>query len=127
MRACVKTCPRKEKTAMIFGKHINRYYVKYAWLLLLGLAALMTVDYLQLTIPGLYQMTVNGINDGKVTLNGTETPFDMAFLLNTICMPMVGVTLAMALGRFVWRVTFSARPSGWKRICGTRCSTAPVI
>ena len=26
---------------MIFGKHINRYYLKYAPLLLLGLAALM--------------------------------------------------------------------------------------
>ena len=52
---------------MIFGKHINRYYLKYGWMLLLGLAALVAVDYLQLIIPNLYQMTVNGINDGKVT------------------------------------------------------------
>lgn len=101
-----KAWPRKEKTAMIFGKHINRYYLKYGWLLLLGLAALVTVDYLQLVIPGLYQLTVNGINDGKVTVNGVETPFDMPFLLNAICMPMVGVILVMVFGRFLWRVAF---------------------
>ena len=91
---------------MIFGKHINRYYLKYGWLLLLGLAALVTVDYLQLIIPNLYQMTVNGINDGKVLVNGAERPFDMEFVLNTICMPMVGIILAMVFGRFLWRVAF---------------------
>ena len=30
---------------MIFGKYINRYYLKHAPVLLLGLAALLTVDY----------------------------------------------------------------------------------
>ena len=35
---------------MIFGKHINRYYLKYAGWLLLGLATLAMVDYLQLQI-----------------------------------------------------------------------------
>jgi ATP-binding cassette subfamily B protein len=38
---------------MIFGKHINRYYLKYAHLLILGLVALVAVDYLQLEIPQL--------------------------------------------------------------------------
>jgi len=36
---------------MILGKHINRYYLKFAPLLLLGLVALIGVDYLQLMIP----------------------------------------------------------------------------
>ena len=49
---------------MIFGKHINRYYLKYAHLLLLGLAALLAVDYLQLIIPNLYQMVINGTSMG---------------------------------------------------------------
>ena len=39
---------------MIFGKYINRYYLKHAPVLLLGLAALLTVDYIQLLIPQLY-------------------------------------------------------------------------
>ena len=45
---------------MIFGKHINRYYLKYAYLLLIGLAALVMVDYMQLEIPELYRMVING-------------------------------------------------------------------
>ena len=51
---------------MIFGKHINKYYLKYAPWLLLGLVALVAVDYLQLEIPQLYGMIVNGMNDGFV-------------------------------------------------------------
>lgn len=91
---------------MIFGKHINRYYLKYAHMLLLGLAALVTVDYLQLKIPELYQMLINGMNQGFVMIDGTRVAFDMAFLLDRICMPMVWVILAMVFGRFAWRVFF---------------------
>ena len=92
---------------MVFGKHIRRYYLRYAPMLLMGLAALALVDYLQLFIPNLYQMLINGVNDGKVvTAAGETVPFDMAFLLNRICMPMVGVILAMVAGRFLWRVMF---------------------
>ncbi len=91
---------------MIFGKHINRYYLKYSYLLLLGLAALVTVDYLQLEIPELYQMVINGMNQGYVTVDGVQTAFDMDFLLDRICMPMVWIILAMVFGRFLWRVCF---------------------
>ncbi len=91
---------------MVFGKHLNRYYIRFAPMLLLGLAALVMVDYLQLIIPNLYQMLINGINNGVVVKGGKEMTFDMAFLLDEICMPMVGVILAMVLGRFLWRVTF---------------------
>ncbi len=90
---------------MIFGKHINRYYLKYGLLLLLGLAALIAVDYLQLIIPNLYQMVLNGINNGYVVVDGVRAAFDMDFLLNRICFPMVGIILAMVFGRFLWRVT----------------------
>ena len=51
---------------MIFGKHINRYYLRYAPMLLLGLLALAAVDYLQLEIPALYGMVLNGMNNGVV-------------------------------------------------------------
>ena len=91
---------------MIFGKHINRYYLKYAHWLLLGLASLIAVDYLQLIIPNLYQMVINGINQGFVEMGGSRVPFDSAFLLDRICMPMVGIILAMVFGRFLWRVMF---------------------
>lgn len=91
---------------MIFGKHINRYYLRYAPLLLLGLAALVMVDILQLEIPELYQMVINGVNQGYVSVEGVSLPFDMDFLLDRICMPMVKIILCMVFGRFLWRVCF---------------------
>ena len=91
---------------MIFGKHINRYYIKYAPMLLLGLIALIAVDALQLIIPNLYQMVVNGISQGYVEVDGVRETFDMDFLLGTVCMPMVGIILSVVVGRFLWRVAF---------------------
>ncbi|MBR4081749.1 MAG: ABC transporter ATP-binding protein [Clostridia bacterium] len=89
---------------MIFGKHINRFYWKYAYMLLPGLAALILVDYLQLVIPNLYQMVINGMNQGQVVVDGIALPFDMDFLLDRICMPMLSVIIAMVIGRFLWRI-----------------------
>ena len=91
---------------MIFGKHINRYYLKYAGSLLLGLVALVAVDYLQLEIPKLYRMVINGMDYGVVNFDGVMTEFNMDFLLDHICMPMVWIILAMVFGRFLWRVCF---------------------
>ena len=51
---------------MIFGKHINRYYLRYSPVLLVGLIALIVIDYFQLIVPELYQMVINGMNNGVV-------------------------------------------------------------
>jgi len=91
---------------MIFGKHINRYYLRYAPMLLLGLLALAAVDYLQLEIPALYGMVLNGMNNGVVDIKGVEYAFDMTFVLDMICMPMVRVILFIIIGRFLWRICF---------------------
>jgi len=87
---------------MIFGKHINRYYLRFAPLIILGLAALIVVDYLQLLIPNLYQMVINGINTGYVD----GVAFDVTVLVEKICMPMVLIILTIVVGRFLWRVCF---------------------
>ena len=91
---------------MIFGKHINKYYLKYGPMLLLGLVALIAVDYLQLEIPKLYSMVINGMNQGYVDIDGIRTVFDLDFVLDRICMPMVAVILTIAFGRFLWRICF---------------------
>ena len=91
---------------MVFGKHINRYYLKYLGWLVLGLASLIMVDYLQLEIPKLYRMVINGIDFGYIEEGGIRIPFDMNFLLDRICMPMVRIILAMIFGRFLWRICF---------------------
>ncbi len=91
---------------MIFGKHINRYYVRYGLWLLFGLASLVMVDALQLEIPKLYGMLINGMRYGFVEIDGARVAFDLAFLLDTICTPMLKVVLAIVLGRFLWRICF---------------------
>ncbi len=68
--------------------------------------ALIAVDYLQLIIPNLYQMVVNGINDGYVIQDGVQKVFDAQFLMRQILMPMVYVILSIVAGRFVWRLMF---------------------
>ncbi|MCH5333765.1 MAG: ABC transporter ATP-binding protein [Agathobacter sp.] len=84
---------------MIFGKYMNRYYIKYAPVLLLGLAALVLVDYFQLLVPELYRMVINGVN-------GQIVPFDMEVLLDEICLPMIVIIVALVVGRFLWRICF---------------------
>ena len=91
---------------MIFGKYINRYYIRHFGLLLVGLIALIVVDYLQLEIPELYQMVINGINTGYVTVDGVQAVFDTRFLVDKICMPMLVIILLIVAGRFLWRVCF---------------------
>ena len=91
---------------MIFGKHINRYYLKYAGWLFLGLLSLIAVDYLQLEIPELYGIVINGINQGYVEMDGVRVAFDMDFVLDCICMPMIWIILAIVFGRFLWRICF---------------------
>ncbi|WP_066541617.1 ABC transporter ATP-binding protein [Acutalibacter muris] len=85
---------------------MNRYYLRFAPVLLMGLLALVAVDYFQLVIPNLYQMVINGINQGYVEVDGQTLPFDMDFLLDRVCMPMVGVILVIVAGRFFWRLCF---------------------
>ncbi len=92
---------------MLFGKHINRYYLRYGLLLLLGVAALVMVDINMLKMPELYRMVVNGLNSGAGTFaDGTSVPFDMDFLLEEICRPLLFIMVFMAAGRFLWRVCF---------------------
>ena len=91
---------------MIFGKHINRYYVRYGLWLLLGLVALVLVDILQLEIPKFYRMVIDGMTYGTVAVDGGTIPFDFDFLLDEICMKMVMVIIFMILGRFLWRICF---------------------
>ena len=91
---------------MIFGKYINRYYLKNAPVLLLGLAALLTVDYIQLLIPRLYRLVINGVNLGQVIVDGQTVAFGKEVLFQHICLPMIYIIILMVLGRFLWRVCF---------------------
>lgn len=91
---------------MIFGKYINRYYLKYGLVLLLGIAALILVDYFQLLLPELYRIVVNGMNGELVEIGGELVPFTMDVLLDEVCLTAVVILVVMVAGRFLWRVCF---------------------
>ena len=85
---------------MIFGRHINKYYLKYGFLLLVGIIALIAVDYAQLEIPEIYAMVINGM-DGKLGAS-----FTGEFLIKEICVPLMVVIVVIIIGRFLWRICF---------------------
>ena len=91
---------------MVFGKHINKYYIKYGLWLLLGVVALVAVDYFSLLIPELYRMVINGVKNGEVATANGVVPFTLDFVFTNICVPMFIVVVAMVAGRFLWRICF---------------------
>ena len=91
---------------MLFGKHINKYYLKYSPVLILGILALVLVNVLQLEVPRLYKMVINGVNDGFVEIDGVLHEFNIDFLLDQICLPLIFIILFMVIGRFLWRICF---------------------
>ena len=91
---------------MLFGKHINRYYLRHLPVLILGVLALVLVDYVQLIIPEFYRLIINGVQNGVVEVNGEVIAFDMNLVLDKICLPMIFIILAMIVGRFLWRICF---------------------
>ncbi len=91
---------------MIFGKYINRYYLRFAWLLLPGLASLLLVDFFQLKIPELYKAVINGLQGVPLEEGGEVVAFDLDFLLDEICLPMLFIILGMLICRFLWRICF---------------------
>ncbi len=89
---------------MIFGKYINKYYLRYSYMILIGIIALVAVDFFQLKIPELYSIVINGINDGKVVIDNVEYIFDIQLLLDKVCIPMFIIIAILVVGRFLWRI-----------------------
>ena len=49
-------------------------------------------------------MVINGLEFGQVEVDGVTVPFDMTFLVEHICGPMLYIVLAMVFCRFLWRI-----------------------
>jgi len=79
---------------MIFGKTVNKYYLKYAHLFLMGLIALVFVDYYQLEIPALTGTLIDEL------VNGT---MDRSGLLDFVGLVSIYVAIII-VGRFAWRI-----------------------
>lgn len=80
---------------MLFGKHINKFYKRYFIYFLLGITALIFVDYFQLLIPEVFGNIIDAINEGTIFA-------DSKFLNRSIF--IIGlVAFVMFIGRFTWR------------------------
>jgi len=77
-------------------------------MLLLGFLALFLVDYMQLVIPELYGAVIEGIETGFVTDSSSDIKhvFDLNYVLDHLCRPMLFVIVSLVFGRFLWRVCF---------------------
>lgn len=91
---------------MVFGKRFRFYYIKFGGWLLLGIISLIVVDFGQLKVPELYRMVVDGLNHGVVDYKGASVPFDIDFLLDKVCAPLLIVVAAICIGRCLWRLCF---------------------
>lgn len=81
---------------MLFGKHVNKYYLKYFWYFFFGIGFLILVDYVQLLVPE----TIGNLS--TAIENGTITSFYDKELAKSILI-IFGVAICMFVGRFAWR------------------------
>lgn len=79
---------------MIFGKTINKYYLKYFYLFFLGIVALVFVDLFQLEIPRLTRTLIDGLD------MGTFTQADIVLLIQRLAL----IAVIIVIGRFFWRI-----------------------
>ena len=82
---------------MLFGKYISKYYLKYALFFLLGVAALIVVDFVQLYIPEELAKVIS-IYENGFTGDATQTVVSAV----TKVLIVAGI---MLVGRTIWRLS----------------------
>lgn len=79
---------------MLFGRHVNKYYIRYWYMFLLGIVATIVVDIVQLEIPNNYGNLIDHLEQQNLTV-----PLLMAIITN-ISM----IIIILFVGRFLWRI-----------------------
>lgn len=94
---------------MIFGKNVNHYYIKYFPLFLVGIFALLFVDYIQILLPENYGTLVDAItNSIKQKEEGSMPNTGLLLthpLLMKIIFNIIMIAVGMFVGRFLWRIS----------------------
>ena len=86
---------------MIFGKYINKYYIKYILFFILGIAALLAVNWVQLEIPKICGQILDGVADEAK--NDPNSLFNNPEMINRLMIQLAIIALIMFIGRFMWR------------------------
>lgn len=79
---------------MVIGKHFTKYYFKYGILFIIGILALVVVDYFQLEIPEIIGNIIDGIRDNTLTKE----------MIAEYAVNMIVIALFVFVGRFLWRI-----------------------
>lgn len=80
---------------MLLGKYINKYYLKYIWLYLIGVVGLVAVDWFQLLLPEYLGKIVDLFDGGSVDTSA----------LQRVVVGVIFVALVLFLGRVTWRLS----------------------
>ena len=81
---------------MLTGKYVNKYYLKYIAFFLIGLIALLAVNYYQLEIPGICGDIIDGI-ENKTLLDNHDLILSFMYRLAFIAfMDDLGITRTYA-------------------------------
>ena len=83
---------------MLFGRYINKYYLKYAIFFIIGVAALVMVDVAQLFVPEYLGKVIDVLADGAII----EEEYSQ--MVSMIIATLV-VAAVIMLGRVLWRLT----------------------
>ena len=82
---------------MLLGKHLNKYYLKYAFFFIIGVISLVAVDYLQTLLPE-YLGNLVGLFEQYKTI--TDIPYKE---LEQMIIAIIIVAVSLCIGRVGWR------------------------
>ena len=80
---------------MLFTKYLNKYYARYWYFFLVGIFALVAVDYVQLFQPEFLGELVDSLKEGRATAESVVS----------IVLKLLVVAGVMFFGRMLWRYT----------------------
>lgn len=83
---------------MLLGKYLNKYYLKYLWLYLIGVVGLVAVDWFQLLLPEYLGQMVDLFSGGSVNTSA----------LNKVVVGVIFVAAVLFSGRITWRLSIFA-------------------
>ena len=87
---------------MLLSKYLNKYYLKYWYFYLIGIAALVFVDYIQLFIPEFLGELVGIFKDASIEGGFSQ---DMRSQVLQIVFYTILVGAGLMAGRMLWRFT----------------------
>lgn len=83
---------------MIFGKNLNKYYLKYWYLFVIGIIALFFVDYVGSVLPPkIIGSIIDELDNHTLTLE---------ILFSNYISKLILVLVIVFVGRFLWRIGF---------------------